>query len=55
MTHDDELNNDIVSHYILRLAYCRTAELRKWLLTTESDWFKLRFGELLPSQQVCVA
>lgn len=55
MTHDDELNNDIVSHYILRLAYCRTAELRKWLLTTECDWFKLRFGELLPSQQVCVA
>ncbi|MEW5310099.1 MAG: hypothetical protein WDW38_001929 [Sanguina aurantia] len=51
-THDEALNNDIVSHYILRLAYCRTAELRKWLLTTESDWFKLRFGELLPSQQV---
>jgi hypothetical protein len=32
-TLDETLRRDRNSHYILRLAYCRTPDLRKWLLT----------------------
>ncbi|GJQ69696.1 hypothetical protein Trydic_g22268 [Trypoxylus dichotomus] len=34
---------DHISHFILRLAYCRTDSLRKWFLARELEWFKLRF------------
>lgn len=43
---------DAVSHYILRLAYCRTPELRAWLLTHEAALFRARFRELDRQQQV---
>jgi hypothetical protein len=43
---------DAVSHYILRLAYCRTPELRAWLLTHEAALFRTRFRELDRQQQV---
>lgn len=29
---EEEVRADNISHYVLRLAYCRTAELRKWFL-----------------------
>ncbi|CAH1164056.1 unnamed protein product [Phaedon cochleariae] len=35
---------DHISHYILRLAYCRSEELRRWFLSRELEWFKLRFN-----------
>ncbi|GIL80523.1 hypothetical protein Vretimale_16045 [Volvox reticuliferus] len=42
--HEEEVRNDLISHYVLRLAYCRTAELRKWFLAQECEMFRLKFG-----------
>ncbi|CAL0324925.1 unnamed protein product [Lupinus luteus] len=39
------LNKDIISHFVLRLVYCRTEELRKWFLSIESALFRYRFCE----------
>jgi DNA primase large subunit len=43
---------DVLSHHILRLAYCRTADLRNWLLAQEALLFKYRFKALGRQQQV---
>ncbi|CAG9772488.1 unnamed protein product [Ceutorhynchus assimilis] len=34
---------DHISHFILRIAYCRSEELRKWFLARELEWFKIKF------------
>lgn len=45
-TSDDELQSrrkDHIAHFILRLAYCRTEELRRWFIARELELFKMRF------------
>lgn len=39
----EAVNKDIISHFVLRLVYCREEELRKWFLSMETTLFRYRF------------
>eukprot|EP00794_Sanderia_malayensis_P004885 gene4885-5525_t len=46
LTQSDKLENrrkDHISHYILRLAFSRSEDLRRWFLTQEIELFRYRF------------
>ncbi|KAL3134829.1 hypothetical protein ABBQ32_007800 [Trebouxia sp. C0010 RCD-2024] len=43
---------DQVSHFVLRLAYCRTEDLRRWFLAQESELFRARFCAETASQRL---
>jgi len=45
-------NKDVISHFVLRLAYCRTEDLRRWFLTQESQLFKVRFEAMTVDEQL---
>ncbi len=38
--------NDNISHFLCRLAYCRNEDLRKWFITQEGRFFQLRLKAL---------
>jgi len=43
-TYIEDRKRDLISHYVLRMAYCKTEELRRWLLANESQLFSIRLG-----------
>ncbi|CAL9187240.1 unnamed protein product [Musa hybrid cultivar] len=47
----EEMNKDIISHFVLRLVYCRTEDLRKWFLSMETSLFRYRFRLESPESQ----
>lgn len=46
---DEWSRRDVVSHFVLRLAYCRSEDLRRWYTQQECALFRHRFCELGPS------
>ena len=48
---DAACTKDEVSHFALRMAYCRTEELRRWFLLQECALFKHRFSQLQPFEK----
>ncbi|CAH8622883.1 unnamed protein product [Heterobilharzia americana] len=39
----EDIRKDIISHFILQVAYCRSEDLRRWFVQQEVDLFRFRF------------
>ena len=48
---DYDVRKDEVSHFALRMAYCRTDELRRWFLQNECTLFKHKFDGIRPTRR----
>jgi DNA primase large subunit len=41
----DQRRKDLISHYVLRLAYCKTIDLRNWFVKVETQWLKKKLQD----------
>jgi DNA primase large subunit len=48
----NDLQNDIVSHYIIRLAFCSSEEELYWFITQKLEFFRSRFQVLTEVEQL---
>ncbi|CAL8105466.1 unnamed protein product [Calicophoron daubneyi] len=39
----EDIRKDVISHFLLQIAYCRSEDLRRWFIQQEVDLFRYRF------------
>ena len=49
---EETVARDRASHFLVRLAHCRSADLRRWFVDQETELFRARFSQLGPLDQM---